>query len=66
MKVGRAYSSTMGLTTSAERLECIAGGRGFVQGRSIVLRKEGTAFALQTATPWLGSVVHVKWRSRLQ
>ena len=30
------------------------------------MRNDGTAFALQTARPSLGSNDHVKWRSRLQ
>ena len=30
------------------------------------MRNDGTAFALQTARPLLGSYVHVKWRSRLK
>ena len=61
-----------GLSQSVERLTAEREVAGSIPGTGTIhrvlkcLRNEGTAFALQMATPSRGSDDHVKWRSRLQ
>ena len=65
------YFTMAGIAQSVQRLTAEWEVAGSIPRAGAILRvlkymrNDGTAFALQTARPSLGSYVHVKWRSRL-
>ena len=66
------YMQRAGLAQSVERLTAEQEVVGSIPGAGPILRvlkslrNEGTAYALQAATPSRDSDDHVKWRSHLQ